>query len=210
MADTKTKAVASAFCFSRPIISDIHRILELMEHVQKTGEITSPKLAALQTILQSEFFNAVREVYETVYEIVDIEGSPEVNPCVYSKFVILFIAGALTECQFRCVLRQQPRLLLQRLRLLKGTHTHALWNFQKPTRVWVLTSWEGRSKTLLSIFRGFFAIFAFLVMFIQICLPMTCDSVTLVTYLSVKLVVIVRNIVSAHSKTCRLLKHKNQ
>ncbi|VDM59547.1 unnamed protein product [Angiostrongylus costaricensis] len=56
---------------------DIHRILELIEHVQKTGEVTSPKLVTLQKILQSEFFNAVREVYETVYDIVDIEGSPE-------------------------------------------------------------------------------------------------------------------------------------
>ncbi|KIH56660.1 L27 domain protein [Ancylostoma duodenale] len=73
---------------------DIHRILELMEHVQKTGEITSPKLAALQTILQSEFFNAVREVYETVYEIVDIEGSPEVRASATAKATVAAFAAA--------------------------------------------------------------------------------------------------------------------
>ncbi|RCN33468.1 L27 domain protein [Ancylostoma caninum] len=80
--------------FNASIVSDIHRILELMEHVQKTGEITSPKLAALQTILQSEFFNAVREVYETVYEIVDIEGSPEVRASATAKATVAAFAAA--------------------------------------------------------------------------------------------------------------------
>nr|1ZL8_A Chain A, LIN-7 [Caenorhabditis elegans] len=46
---------------------DVQRILELMEHVQKTGEVNNAKLASLQQVLQSEFFGAVREVYETVY-----------------------------------------------------------------------------------------------------------------------------------------------
>ncbi len=37
------------------------------------------KLAALQKVLQSEFLNAVREVYEHVYETVDVEGSPDIR-----------------------------------------------------------------------------------------------------------------------------------
>ncbi|KHJ91438.1 PDZ/DHR/GLGF domain protein [Oesophagostomum dentatum] len=73
---------------------DIHRILELMEHVQKTGEVSSPKLAALQAILQSEFFNAVREVYETVYNIVDIDGSPEVRASAAAKATVAAFAAA--------------------------------------------------------------------------------------------------------------------
>ncbi|KAK6735053.1 hypothetical protein RB195_018323 [Necator americanus] len=73
---------------------DIHRILELIEHVQKTGEVSSPKLAALQTVLQSEFFNAVREVYETVYDIVDIEGSPEVRASATAKATVAAFAAA--------------------------------------------------------------------------------------------------------------------
>ena len=36
------------------------------------------KLEQLQTVLQSEFLKSVREVYEHVYETVDITGSPEV------------------------------------------------------------------------------------------------------------------------------------
>uniref|UniRef100_A0A0K0DJW1 Protein lin-7 homolog n=1 Tax=Angiostrongylus cantonensis TaxID=6313 RepID=A0A0K0DJW1_ANGCA len=73
---------------------DIHRILELIEHVQKTGEVTSPKLVALQKILQSEFFDAVREVYETVYDIVDIEGSPEVRASATAKATVAAFAAA--------------------------------------------------------------------------------------------------------------------
>ncbi|KAK6735052.1 hypothetical protein RB195_018323 [Necator americanus] len=56
---------------------DIHRILELIEHVQKT-----------------EFFNAVREVYETVYDIVDIEGSPEVRASATAKATVAAFAAA--------------------------------------------------------------------------------------------------------------------
>lgn len=33
------------------------------------------KLAALQKVLQSDFLASVREVYEHVYETVDIQGS---------------------------------------------------------------------------------------------------------------------------------------
>ena len=43
------------------------------------------KLAALQKVLQSEFLNAVREVYEHVYETVDVEGSPDIR-CSGIKF----------------------------------------------------------------------------------------------------------------------------
>ena len=36
------------------------------------------KLEQLQAVLQSEFLKAVREVYEHVYETVDITGNPEI------------------------------------------------------------------------------------------------------------------------------------
>lgn len=37
------------------------------------GEVPATKLAALQKVLQSDFLSAVREVYEHVYETVDIQ-----------------------------------------------------------------------------------------------------------------------------------------
>uniref|UniRef100_A0A1I7XDP7 Protein lin-7 homolog B n=1 Tax=Heterorhabditis bacteriophora TaxID=37862 RepID=A0A1I7XDP7_HETBA len=57
-------------------------------------EVTSPKLATLQKILQSEFFNAVREVYENVYETVDLDGSPEVRASATAKATVAAFAAA--------------------------------------------------------------------------------------------------------------------
>lgn len=37
------------------------------------GEVPVTKLAALQKVLQSDFLTSVREVYEHVYETVDIQ-----------------------------------------------------------------------------------------------------------------------------------------
>ena len=51
----------------------------------KGGELPSPKLAALQKVLQSEFCTAVREVYEHVYDTVDISGSPEIRANATAK-----------------------------------------------------------------------------------------------------------------------------
>lgn len=51
---------ASLFCkFSS---TDISRAIELLDKLQKTGEVPPQKLQALQRVLQSEFCNAVREV----------------------------------------------------------------------------------------------------------------------------------------------------
>lgn len=49
------------------------------------GEVPAQKLAALQKVLQSEFCNAVREVYEHVYETVDISGSPDIRASATAK-----------------------------------------------------------------------------------------------------------------------------
>lgn len=56
------------------ILSDIKRSIELLEKLQMSGEVPATKLSALQKVLQSDFLNAVREVYEHVYETVDIQG----------------------------------------------------------------------------------------------------------------------------------------
>lgn len=43
------------------------------------------KLAALQKILQSDFFSAVREVYEHIYHTVDVNQSPEYRASATAK-----------------------------------------------------------------------------------------------------------------------------
>ena len=52
------------------------------------GEVPATKLAALQKVLQSEFLNAVREVYEHVYETVDVQGNPEIRASATAKVTI--------------------------------------------------------------------------------------------------------------------------
>lgn len=55
------------------------------------GDFQNSKLADLQRVLQSDFFNAVREVYEHVYETVEMQGSPEVRANATAKVsLILF------------------------------------------------------------------------------------------------------------------------
>ncbi|KAA0190362.1 hypothetical protein HAZT_HAZT003090 [Hyalella azteca] len=58
------------------------------------GEIPTAKLAALQRVLQSDFLTAVREVYEHVYETVDISGSPEIRASATAKATVAAFAAS--------------------------------------------------------------------------------------------------------------------
>ncbi|KAK4300171.1 hypothetical protein Pmani_025465 [Petrolisthes manimaculis] len=73
---------------------DVKRAVELLDKLQKSGEIPSAKLAALQRVLQSEFLTAVREVYEHVYETVDISGSPEIRASATAKATVAAFAAS--------------------------------------------------------------------------------------------------------------------
>lgn len=52
------------------LLTDINRAVELLDKLQRTGEVPPQKLQALQRVLQSEFCNAVREVRFCVYVIL--------------------------------------------------------------------------------------------------------------------------------------------
>uniref|UniRef100_A0A8C7W7F3 Lin-7 homolog C (C. elegans) n=1 Tax=Oncorhynchus mykiss TaxID=8022 RepID=A0A8C7W7F3_ONCMY len=78
-------------CF---LLTDISRAIELLDKLQRTGEVPPQKLQALQRVLQSEFCNAVREVYEHVYETVDINSSPEVRANATAKATVAAFAAS--------------------------------------------------------------------------------------------------------------------
>ena len=81
------KSVSLSKCFFSCFV-DVKRACELLEKLQKSkycGEVPATKLAALQKVLQSEFLNAVREVYEHVYETVDVQGNPEIRASATAK-----------------------------------------------------------------------------------------------------------------------------
>lgn len=73
---------------------DVKRSIELLEKLQLSGEIPATKLAALQKVLQSDFLNAVREVYEHVYETVDIQGSQDVRASATAKATVAAFAAS--------------------------------------------------------------------------------------------------------------------
>jgi len=56
-----------------------HIKIKLLVYFCLAGEVPVTKLAALQKVLQSDFLASVREVYEHVYETVDIQGSQVLN-----------------------------------------------------------------------------------------------------------------------------------
>lgn len=60
----------------------------------KGGEVPVSKLTALQKVLQSEFLTAVREVYEHVYETVDIQGSQDVRASATAKATVAAFAAS--------------------------------------------------------------------------------------------------------------------
>ena len=54
-------------------------------HFSIAGDFNNSKLSDLQKVLQSDFFTAVREVYEHVYETVELTGRPEIRANATAK-----------------------------------------------------------------------------------------------------------------------------
>ena len=67
---------------------DVERAIVLLDRLRTTSEIPETKLTELQRIFQSDFFRAVMEVYEKIYETVQISGSPEVRANATAKATV--------------------------------------------------------------------------------------------------------------------------
>lgn len=67
------KSFKKVICRHTGFFVEIDLILDFFFRI--AGEVPVTKLAALQKVLQSDFLASVREVYEHVYETVDIQGS---------------------------------------------------------------------------------------------------------------------------------------
>lgn len=69
--------------------------MELLERLQRSGELPPQKLQALQRVLQSRFCSAIREaglrphqVYEQLYDTLDITGSAEIRAHATAKATV--------------------------------------------------------------------------------------------------------------------------
>ncbi|XP_028410611.1 protein lin-7 homolog C-like [Dendronephthya gigantea] len=76
------------------LVRDVNRAIELLEKLQQSGEVPVDKLQALQRVLESEFCTSIREVYEHVYDTVDIGGSPEVRASATAKATVAAFAAS--------------------------------------------------------------------------------------------------------------------
>ncbi|XP_027878359.1 protein lin-7 homolog B isoform X2 [Xiphophorus couchianus] len=79
--EAEMAAMTEPLCLER----DVCRVIELLDRLQRTGELPPPKLQALQRVLQSKFCAAIREVYEQLYDTLDIAGGPEVRAQATAK-----------------------------------------------------------------------------------------------------------------------------
>ncbi|CAF2683950.1 unnamed protein product [Rotaria sp. Silwood2] len=73
---------------------DVERAIVLLDRLRTTSEIPETKLLELQRILQSDFFHAVLEVYEKIYETVQVTGSPEVRANATAKATVAAFAAS--------------------------------------------------------------------------------------------------------------------
>lgn len=73
---------------------DVARAIELLDNLLKCPDLQPAKLASLQRILQSDFFNMVREVYEHIYDTVDVGGSEEVRASATAKATVAAFAAS--------------------------------------------------------------------------------------------------------------------
>lgn len=97
------------FHFTVTLLLDLGRINELITHLQKNGELVSPKLAKFQEVINSKFFNAVKEVYENVYRsTADLDASPDVSTVIILlKFIFLVNCKRCRQSNCRCLCRRR-------------------------------------------------------------------------------------------------------
>ena len=58
--------------------SEVNLAVDLLHKLKHNNELNPAKADALISVLESPFFNAVREVYEHVYQTVEVQ----VNDCL--------------------------------------------------------------------------------------------------------------------------------
>uniref|UniRef100_S4RFC1 Lin-7 homolog B (C. elegans) n=1 Tax=Petromyzon marinus TaxID=7757 RepID=S4RFC1_PETMA len=62
--------------------------------LQRSGEVPAHTILALQKVLQSDFCTVVREVYEYIYETLDITGNQEMRALATAKATVAAFAAS--------------------------------------------------------------------------------------------------------------------
>eukprot|EP00112_Aurelia_sp_Birch-Aquarium-sp1_P007024 Seg1767.4 transcript_id=Seg1767.4/GoldUCD/mRNA.D3Y31 product="Protein lin-7 B" protein_id=Seg1767.4/GoldUCD/D3Y31 len=73
---------------------DIKRAIELLDELSERNDLPVQKLLNLKAVLESNFCQSVKEVYEHVYETVDIEGNSEIRANATAKATVAAFAAS--------------------------------------------------------------------------------------------------------------------
>lgn len=73
---------------------DVERAVELLKKLQSKDNMPRDKLLKLQAVLESEFFDTVRQIYENVYDTVDAKGTPEAVAGATAKATVAAFAAS--------------------------------------------------------------------------------------------------------------------
>ena len=73
---------------------DVERAIDLLTKLQAKDNMPREKLQKLQAVLESEFFNTVRQVYENVHSTVDAQGTPEAVAGATAKATVAAFAAS--------------------------------------------------------------------------------------------------------------------
>eukprot|EP00794_Sanderia_malayensis_P018042 gene18042-19849_t len=73
---------------------DIKRVIELLDELSERSDLPAQKLQRLKSVLESNFCQSVKEVYEHVYETVDIEANPEIRANATAKATVAAFAAS--------------------------------------------------------------------------------------------------------------------
>jgi len=73
---------------------DIRRAIELLDELSDRSDLPAQKLINLKNVLESSFCQSVKEVYEHVYETVDVEGNAEIRANATAKATVAAFAAS--------------------------------------------------------------------------------------------------------------------
>ncbi|PWA29913.1 hypothetical protein CCH79_00018941, partial [Gambusia affinis] len=79
--EAEMAAMTEPLCLERvtqACLSDVCRVIELLDRLQRTGELPPPKLQALQRVLQSKFCAAIREATVAAFAASEGHAHPRV------------------------------------------------------------------------------------------------------------------------------------
>lgn len=76
------------------LTQDINQAIQLLDDLSERSDLPTQKLLNLKSLLESQFCQNVKDVYELVYSTIDLEGSNEVKASATAKATVAAFAAS--------------------------------------------------------------------------------------------------------------------